>query len=164
MTHNDKYFTPAEAWSKVGRRVRTRVAFSGVPQGTTGVVLVPDDHLRGVYRGRARQCRQAARAAHVAWHSCPAEKPGPLPEPDQGQTRPDVARLSTMIEQCEAQRSTPEALSFCCSVPAFDPINYFDFFPNPTLEKSQGINNGVLTFFRLEKSRSGKKSKVYGRR
>ena len=59
MTHNDKYFTPAEAWSKVGRRVRTRVAFSGVPQGTTGVVLVPDDHpvslpIRWDLPGRAR--------------------------------------------------------------------------------------------------------------
>ena len=29
-------------------------------------------HLRGVCRGRARQCRQAARAARVAWHSYPA--------------------------------------------------------------------------------------------
>ena len=164
MTHNDKYFTPAEAWSKVGRRVRTRVAFSGVPQGTTGVVLVPDDHLRGVYRGRARQCRQAARAAHVAWHSCPAGKPGPLPEPDQGQTRPDVARPSTMIEQRQGARLTWIGFRiFPCSFPV-SVTEYLDFSPDSYLAKSRGIDKGVSTFRRLAKSQSGEKSKEYGRR
>ncbi len=41
----DEYFSPAEARGKVGKRIRTTVAFSGVPKGTTGVALEPDDEL-----------------------------------------------------------------------------------------------------------------------
>jgi len=45
MTDRDEYFTPAEAAAKVGKRMRTRIAFSGVPRGTSGTVLEPDDRL-----------------------------------------------------------------------------------------------------------------------
>lgn len=41
----DQHFTSAEAGAKVGRRVRTLMAFSGVPKGTTGIILEPDDEL-----------------------------------------------------------------------------------------------------------------------
>jgi hypothetical protein len=41
----DEHFTPAEALAKVGKRIRTTIAFSGVPQGTTGTILDPDDEL-----------------------------------------------------------------------------------------------------------------------
>jgi hypothetical protein len=37
-----KYFTQEEAQAKVGRRIRTRVAWSGVPEGTTGAVIRAD--------------------------------------------------------------------------------------------------------------------------
>lgn len=37
-----EYFTQAEAETKIGKRIRTRVAFSGVPEGTTGVVVSAD--------------------------------------------------------------------------------------------------------------------------
>ena len=45
MTDRDERFTPAEARAKVGQRIRTTVAFSGVPRGTTSIVLEPDDEL-----------------------------------------------------------------------------------------------------------------------
>lgn len=45
IDHRDEHFTPAEARAKVGQRIRTRVPFSGVPKGTTGTVLEPDDEL-----------------------------------------------------------------------------------------------------------------------
>ena len=32
-------FTKAEAQAKVGTRVRTRIAFAGVPQGATGTII-----------------------------------------------------------------------------------------------------------------------------
>ena len=44
MIDRDAQFTPAELRAKVGQRVRTTIAFSGVPKGTTGVVLEPDDN------------------------------------------------------------------------------------------------------------------------
>jgi len=37
-----RYFTQAEAESKVGKRVQTRVPFSGVPKGHTGSVISAD--------------------------------------------------------------------------------------------------------------------------
>ena len=45
MTDRDEYITPAEFAAKVGKRMRTRIAFSGVPRGTSGTVLEPDDRL-----------------------------------------------------------------------------------------------------------------------
>jgi hypothetical protein len=45
MTEQGKCLTPAEAAAKVGKQVRTKIAFSGVPKGTTGTVLEPDDRL-----------------------------------------------------------------------------------------------------------------------
>ncbi|MBC8252402.1 MAG: hypothetical protein H8E35_00040 [Ardenticatenia bacterium] len=45
MTKRDEYFTPAEAAAKVGKRIRTKIAFSGIPIRTTGTVLNPDDRL-----------------------------------------------------------------------------------------------------------------------
>jgi len=45
IDHRDEHFTPAEARAKVGQRVRSRIAFSGVPKGTTGIVLEPDRKL-----------------------------------------------------------------------------------------------------------------------
>lgn len=38
-----EYFTKEEADAKVCRRVRTRVEFSGVPEGTTGRVIRADE-------------------------------------------------------------------------------------------------------------------------
>lgn len=38
----DEYFTEAEARALVGRRVRTKVNFSGVPAGTAARVTVAD--------------------------------------------------------------------------------------------------------------------------
>ena len=38
-----QYFTQAEAEGKVGRRIQTRVDFSGVPRGTTGQVISADE-------------------------------------------------------------------------------------------------------------------------
>jgi hypothetical protein len=37
-----EYFSREEAEAKVGRRIRTRVAWSGVPEGTTGAVVKAD--------------------------------------------------------------------------------------------------------------------------
>ena len=37
-----EYFTQEEAEAKVGHRIRTRVAWSGVPEGTTGAVVRAD--------------------------------------------------------------------------------------------------------------------------
>jgi hypothetical protein len=37
-----KYFSQEEAQTKVGRRIRTRVAWSGVPEGTAGDVIRAD--------------------------------------------------------------------------------------------------------------------------
>lgn len=37
-----KYFSLAEAEAKVGQQVRSRVEFSDVPQGTTGLVVFAD--------------------------------------------------------------------------------------------------------------------------
>jgi hypothetical protein len=42
-----KRFTEAEARAKVGKRIRTRVEFSGVPKGTTGRVVVADAMREG---------------------------------------------------------------------------------------------------------------------
>jgi hypothetical protein len=39
---NHEYFTRVEAEVRVGRRIRTLVAFSGVPRGTTGTVIGAD--------------------------------------------------------------------------------------------------------------------------
>ena len=38
-----QYFTQVEAEGKVGRRIQTRVDFSGVPRGTTGRVVSADE-------------------------------------------------------------------------------------------------------------------------
>lgn len=43
----DRYFTQAEAVALVGRRVRTRVAFSGVAEGTTARVTRADPGRAG---------------------------------------------------------------------------------------------------------------------
>ncbi len=40
-------FTQEEAEAKVGKRIRMRVKFPRVPQGTTGVVLMADDMRKG---------------------------------------------------------------------------------------------------------------------
>jgi hypothetical protein len=40
---SERCFTLAEARAKAGQRVRARIAFSGVPRGTTGIVLEADD-------------------------------------------------------------------------------------------------------------------------
>jgi hypothetical protein len=40
-------FTRAEAQAKVGTRVRTRVAFAGVPRGATGTVIRADRVIDG---------------------------------------------------------------------------------------------------------------------
>jgi hypothetical protein len=37
-----RYFSPSEAEGKVGKRVQTRIDFSGVPRGTQGVVISAD--------------------------------------------------------------------------------------------------------------------------
>jgi hypothetical protein len=37
-----EYFTPKEAQAKIGRRIQTLRAFSGVPEGTTGNVIESD--------------------------------------------------------------------------------------------------------------------------
>jgi len=47
MQEQDRYFTEAEALALVGRRVRTRVAFSGVPAGTAARVTVADPGRAG---------------------------------------------------------------------------------------------------------------------
>jgi hypothetical protein len=39
---NREYFTLEEATAKVGKRIQTLRAFSGVPEGTTGEVIEPD--------------------------------------------------------------------------------------------------------------------------
>jgi len=41
------YFTPAGAQAKVGRRIRTLVAWSGVPKATTGSVIRADEGANG---------------------------------------------------------------------------------------------------------------------
>ena len=41
----DEYSTPAEAQAKVSQCIRTTVAFSSVPKGTTGLILEPTDKL-----------------------------------------------------------------------------------------------------------------------
>ena len=40
-------FTKAEAQAKVGTRVRTRIAFAGVPQGATGTIIGADRVIDG---------------------------------------------------------------------------------------------------------------------
>lgn len=40
-----EYFSQEEALGKVGHKIRTLIEFSGVPKGTTGVVLEPNDRL-----------------------------------------------------------------------------------------------------------------------
>ena len=40
-------FTKAEAQAKVGTRVRTRIAFAGVPQGATGTITGADRVIDG---------------------------------------------------------------------------------------------------------------------
>ena len=40
-------FTRAEARAKVGKRVRTRVTFAGVPQGTIGTIVDADRVIDG---------------------------------------------------------------------------------------------------------------------
>ena len=40
-------FTRAEAQAKVGKWVRTRVTFAGVPQGTIGSIIVADRVIDG---------------------------------------------------------------------------------------------------------------------
>jgi len=42
MKLEEKHFSNAEAQGYVGKRIRTRVEFSGVPRGTTGVVIRAD--------------------------------------------------------------------------------------------------------------------------
>ena len=39
---SEKHFTRIEAETKVGKKVRTLVKFSGVPKGTTGRVVSAD--------------------------------------------------------------------------------------------------------------------------
>jgi len=39
---NRRYFSQAEAEAKVGKRIQTRVEFSGVPKGSTGTVINAD--------------------------------------------------------------------------------------------------------------------------
>jgi len=46
---NQEYFTRSEAEARVGRRLRSLVAFSGVPQGTTGTVVSADPAGDGGY-------------------------------------------------------------------------------------------------------------------
>ena len=43
MSGHDEHFTPLEARAKTGQRIKTLVAFSGVPKGTAGIVLEPTD-------------------------------------------------------------------------------------------------------------------------
>ena len=40
-------FTKAEAQAKVGKRVRTRVAFAGVPEGAVGTIISADRVIDG---------------------------------------------------------------------------------------------------------------------
>lgn len=40
-----EYFSQGEALAKVGHKIRTLIEFSGVPKGTTGIVLEPNDRL-----------------------------------------------------------------------------------------------------------------------
>ena len=40
-------FTRAEAQAKVGKRVRTRVAFAGVPEGLVGTIIRADRVIDG---------------------------------------------------------------------------------------------------------------------
>ncbi len=40
-------FTRVEAQAKVGKRVRTRVAFVGVPEGTVGTIIQADRVING---------------------------------------------------------------------------------------------------------------------
>ena len=40
-------FTRAEAQAKVGKRVRTRVAFDGIPEGAIGTIIRADRVLDG---------------------------------------------------------------------------------------------------------------------
>lgn len=49
-----KHFSKPEAEGKVGTGIRTLVEFSGVPQGTNGVVIRADSagHVKSVGRGR----------------------------------------------------------------------------------------------------------------
>ena len=56
-------FTRAEARAKVGRRVRTRVAFAGVPEGAIGTITGADRVIDGY-------------DVEVAWGSRGAARPG----------------------------------------------------------------------------------------
>ena len=56
-------FTRAEAQAKVGRRVRTRVASTGVAQGTVGTITGADRVIDGY-------------DVEVAWGSRGAARPG----------------------------------------------------------------------------------------
>jgi hypothetical protein len=43
----DRTFTKAEAQAKVGMRVRTRIAFTEIPQGAIGTIIRPDRVIDG---------------------------------------------------------------------------------------------------------------------
>lgn len=69
VTAAREYFSMEEASVKVGRRVETLVACSGVPQGTTGVVVRYDETGGGFDVGIAWELPERRPTPLVEWFS-----------------------------------------------------------------------------------------------
>ena len=64
-----KYFSLAEAAAKIGTWAETLVAFSGVPKGTTGVVVHSDEAASGFAVGMQGELPERRTKLMVDWFS-----------------------------------------------------------------------------------------------
>jgi hypothetical protein len=87
---SDRHFTQAEAEAKVGKRIQTRVDFSGVPKGSTGTVISIDPAGTARVRDTAQKIYDVA----IQWDGKTIQKA--------------LAELTNRLEQVDENENTIE--------------------------------------------------------